>query len=136
MQLVHSGCLNMLNYISNSWLKSSFLESLALLDSFCIQQKNSWVGPGTESETYTCCSIFPYIVDTESHDMCTALHCTVHCADSSTWTKCICHHRSHVFFRSNKDQSRSKVLFTAIKRHLTNDLPKKILTIMYFLFNI
>ena len=40
MHLVNSGCLNMSNYIQKSWLNSSFLESLALLDSLLDPTEN------------------------------------------------------------------------------------------------
>ena len=44
MQLVNSGCLNMFNYIQKSWRKSSFLESLALLDSLLYPTENELSG--------------------------------------------------------------------------------------------
>ena len=44
MQLVNSGGLNMFNYIPKNWLKSSFLESLALLDSFLYPTGNELSG--------------------------------------------------------------------------------------------
>ena len=44
MQLVNSGCLNMFNYIPSCWLKSSFLEWLALLDSLLYPTENELSG--------------------------------------------------------------------------------------------
>ena len=43
MQLVNSGWLNMFKYIPKNWLKSSFLESLAVLDSLLYPTENEWV---------------------------------------------------------------------------------------------
>ena len=44
MQLVNSGCLNMFNHIQKSWLKSSFLESLASLDWLLYPTENELSG--------------------------------------------------------------------------------------------
>ena len=52
MQLVNSGCLNMFNYIQNSWLKCSFLESLASFDWLLYPTENELSG-SRNSEWYT-----------------------------------------------------------------------------------
>ena len=44
MQLVNSGCLNMFYYVPSCWLQSSFLESLALLDSLLYPTENELSG--------------------------------------------------------------------------------------------
>ena len=44
MQWLNSGCLNMINYIPKSWLRSSFLESLASFDSLLYPRENELSG--------------------------------------------------------------------------------------------
>ena len=57
MQLVNSGCLNMFNYIQKSGLKSSFLESLASLDSLLYPTENELSGSrNSEWNLYSCSS--------------------------------------------------------------------------------